>query len=467
MIGGAALRGISGGQAKRVNIGIELITDPRVLFLDEPTTGLDSFTSLEVMNVMRDITNRGRTTICTIHQPSSDVFRLFDRLLLLVKGEIVYLGAAKDATGYFGELGYKHPPKMNPADFLIAVTGAQGPMFDGPDVYEGFFAEKYISSNLQSDRLQSAVKAASHLKQTVLVEEHPQFINNQFVNCWTLTKRFWQTRKRDSAYAGARFGRIIVMIFLISTVFAQQDNDYDAVYNILSVLNFSVMNFGFGALTVLGSLSDERAYFVRERNASALQVSAYYWANLLSEVPVMMVQSMVFALFVYWIVGLRANAGAFFIFFLFLYVLSDTGFGIAQTFAALGSDFEQASALVFPVLILSFLFAGFYVRKSLIPDYWIWAYYTSFIQYALNGVMINQFSGSNDYTNCQNGQNAVNKTDPTCGEWDNDDILAFWGFGSEGALDSVWGNFGVCLAIWAMWRVFGYLALRFKRHGSR
>jgi ATP-binding cassette subfamily G (WHITE) protein 2 len=97
-IGGAAARGVSGGQAKRVNIGIALIANPRVLFLDEPTSGLDSFTANEVMSTVRSLAAGGITVCATIHSPTAYAFGLFDRLLLLLGGRTAYFGAAGEAV---------------------------------------------------------------------------------------------------------------------------------------------------------------------------------------------------------------------------------------------------------------------------------------------------------------------------------------------------------------------------------
>ena len=77
------IKGVSGGERKRTSIGVELITDPNLIFLDEPTTGLDSFTATSVMEILRDLARSGRTIVSTIHQPNSDIFEMFDRLMLL------------------------------------------------------------------------------------------------------------------------------------------------------------------------------------------------------------------------------------------------------------------------------------------------------------------------------------------------------------------------------------------------
>jgi len=113
---------LSGGERKRTAIGVELITDPRLMFLDEPTSGLDSSTALTVMQIVtRLASDEGRTVITTIHQPSSEIFALFQRLLLLADGRTAYDGPASETVQYFGRLGYNCPIYSNPADYFIKV----------------------------------------------------------------------------------------------------------------------------------------------------------------------------------------------------------------------------------------------------------------------------------------------------------------------------------------------------------
>jgi ABC-type multidrug transport system ATPase subunit len=121
-IGSVDKRGISGGQRKRVNIGMELVADPIILFLDEPTSGLDSSSSKEVCNVLKLLTSMGLTVVSVIHQPRYEIFQMFDEVLLLGKGgKTVYLGPTEEVSNYFEELGFVCPPHINPADFYLDV----------------------------------------------------------------------------------------------------------------------------------------------------------------------------------------------------------------------------------------------------------------------------------------------------------------------------------------------------------
>lgn len=106
-------KGISGGEKKRTSIGIDLITNPSLIFLDEPTTGLDSTTALQVIILLRQLANEGRTIVSTIHQPSSEVFAEFDRLMLLVEGRCIFQGRSSDANTYFKDMGRICPQTMS------------------------------------------------------------------------------------------------------------------------------------------------------------------------------------------------------------------------------------------------------------------------------------------------------------------------------------------------------------------
>jgi ATP-binding cassette, subfamily G (WHITE), eye pigment precursor transporter len=100
---------------------VELITNPSLIFLDEPTTGLDSFTAFQVIETLKNLARHGRTIITTIHQPNSEIYQGFDRLMLLSQGKIVYFNEARLAVDYFARFGPKFacPSWNNPADFFM------------------------------------------------------------------------------------------------------------------------------------------------------------------------------------------------------------------------------------------------------------------------------------------------------------------------------------------------------------
>ena len=128
VVGDVEKRGISGGQRKRVNIGLEMVADPAVLFLDEPTSGLDSTASTLVLAALKEVAQLGVTVATVIHQPRYSIFTLFDETLLLAKGGLaVYLGWSSEALSYFESLSFSCPDRVNPADFFLDVISGEVP----------------------------------------------------------------------------------------------------------------------------------------------------------------------------------------------------------------------------------------------------------------------------------------------------------------------------------------------------
>ena len=153
-IGGPLVKGVSGGERKRTSIGVELITDPSLIFLDEPTTGLDSFTATNVMEILGDLARKdGRTVISTIHQPNSDIFEMFDRLMLLARGKIIYFNLASEAVDYFGKIGCQCPDLSNPADYFMTMMSIESIELDKQSEADGgannFFNKEKIEEEYQ------------------------------------------------------------------------------------------------------------------------------------------------------------------------------------------------------------------------------------------------------------------------------------------------------------------------------
>ncbi|KAK6979233.1 ATP-binding cassette sub- G member 2 [Biomphalaria glabrata] len=120
-VGNDFIRGVSGGERKRCNIGMELIISPQVLFLDEPTTGLDANTAKTVLLFLKRLARRGRTIVFSLHQPRFSIYKMFDTLLLLSQGHTVYFGPARDALHFFSMQGYMCEKHNNPPDFFLDV----------------------------------------------------------------------------------------------------------------------------------------------------------------------------------------------------------------------------------------------------------------------------------------------------------------------------------------------------------
>lgn len=115
------IKGLSGGERKRLAFASEALTDPHLLLCDEPTSGLDSFMAHSVLQVLKRLANKGKTIIITIHQPSSELFGMFDKILLIAEGRSAFLGSPSQATQFFEQLGVPCPVNYNPADYFVQL----------------------------------------------------------------------------------------------------------------------------------------------------------------------------------------------------------------------------------------------------------------------------------------------------------------------------------------------------------
>jgi ABC-type multidrug transport system ATPase subunit len=119
IVGGALIKGISGGERKRTSVGVELVVKPALVFLDEPTSGLDSFSAVQLCQVLKKVANSGASVLFTIHQPSSEIFNSFDHLILMNKGRVMYQGSVTNVPDFFEARSQPIPPHYNPADWIM------------------------------------------------------------------------------------------------------------------------------------------------------------------------------------------------------------------------------------------------------------------------------------------------------------------------------------------------------------
>ena len=226
LIGGEMIKGISGGQRKRTSVGVELVTNPSLVFLDEPTSGLDSDSALGCISLLKAVARRGTTVLCTIHQPSSEVFELFDVTMLLKDGRVLWQGPTAGVVAGFGACGFPPPAHHNPADFIMGVaSGHDNAKLEGA----GFFraAAPKMARSPSGNKLVAleggpvvastvAGKAGKEVSGTTLQPVLASFGQQISV----LLKREFQALTRDKAALGGRFGITIFLNLLFGLIFA-------------------------------------------------------------------------------------------------------------------------------------------------------------------------------------------------------------------------------------------------------
>ncbi|CAI9787000.1 unnamed protein product [Fraxinus pennsylvanica] len=411
IIGNSFIRGISGGERKRVSIAHEMLINPSLLILDEPTSGLDSTAAFRLVETLGSLAEKGKTIVTSVHQPSSRVYQAFDSVVVLSEGRCIYFGKGNEAMNYFESVGFSPNFPMNPADFLLDLANGVC-QFDGTRDKE----KPNVRQNLVSSYnavLAPEVKAAClgntsvALKEMVIVGKHNTCDYNQsFVtslSTWfdqfvILLQRNMKERKHET-FNSLRIFQVIAASLLAG--FMWWHSDYRDIQDRLGLLFFISIFWGvLPSFNASFAFPQERAIFVKERASGMYTLSSYFMARIMGDLPMEMILPTLFLAIVYWMTGLKPDLCAFLLTLMVLlgYVLVSQGLGLAL--GALIMDAKQASTVVTVTMLAFVLTGGFYVHK--VPAFISWLKYvsTTFYSYRLlikvqygNGTQISSLLG--------------------------------------------------------------------------
>ncbi|KAB1222518.1 ABC transporter G family member 22 [Morella rubra] len=399
MIGGSFVRGISGGERKRVSIGNEILINPSILFLDEPTSGLDSTTALRTVQMLQDIAEAGKTVITTIHQPSSRLFHKFDKLILLGKGSLLYFGKASEAMVYFSSIGCSPLIAMNPAEFLLDL--ANGNLLDvsvpseledrvqmgnsdgetkngkpSPALVHEYLVEAYETRVAEKEKKKLLVPIPLDEEVKMKVSSPKRQWGSQ---AGGTIFGFWSPKKdRLKHLTKPTMKRHSSSLYCNYLGITQSDsNNHKNLQEQAGLLFFIGVFWGFfPVFTAIFTFPQERALLSKERAADMYRLSAYFVARTTSDLPLDLVLPVLFLLVVYFMAGLKQSAGPFFLSLLtvFLCIVAAQGLGLA--IGATLMDLKRATTLA-SVTVMTFMLAGgFFVKK--VPVFISWMRYLSF-----------------------------------------------------------------------------------------
>lgn len=431
-IGAADRGGISPELRKKVTIAVELVMNPAILFLDEPTTGLDSLGALAVMEAVRKLAST-IAVVCTIHQPSSEIMNKFDSLLLMKKGgEVGYCGPLSNLSDYLGSVGLgRCPPGRNIADHALEVAGGGVKMTAGKgkeapkDPAQLFLASPdYQFVKQQCASLGCEVNAP---RDDLIPLGDPATCNPCASDTqswyWTqvsqLLARFVKAKLRDKQTLRSRMISAIVISLLLGTLYYQLGNGQLDAANRVSLMYLSALFPCFSAAAVIPVVIAARTVYFRERQAKMYTPLAYYMGRTLSEQPFIAVEGFLYCTILYWTAGLKDwdNGRHYGLFLAMYYVMRNLGYAFAELGSSIIEMAQDATAFNSVLMTLFMLFTGFLVPKSGIPQGWIWMFYLSCFRYPVSFLVNNELTGL-DFE-CANNVGALgplprfNTSDPT------------------------------------------------------
>ncbi|XP_051475466.1 broad substrate specificity ATP-binding cassette transporter ABCG2 [Apus apus] len=437
-VGTQFTRGVSGGERKRTNIGMELITDPAILFLDEPTTGLDASTANAVLLLLKRMAKQGKTIIFSIHQPRYSIFRLFDNLTLLAAGRVLYHGPAQQALCYFQAIGYQCEPYNNPADFFLDVingdsTAVAGSKADGPDTgstersKEG---EKTLAENLAEKYSNSAyyqeTKAA--LESIPLGKrKKPKAVFRQITYANPFFHQLkWVSRRTFKNLLGnpqASIAQLCVTAFLglvVGCIFFGLKEDFTGLQNRVGALFFLTTNQCFSSISAIELFVVEKKIFLHEYISGYYRTSVYFISKLMADlIPMRTMPSIIFTCIIYFMLGLKPTGEAFFTMMFTLMMVSYTATSMALAIAAGQSVVSVANLLMTITFVFMIIFSGLLVNLTSIMSWLSWLKYFSIPRYGMTALQINEltglnFCGSSNRTGVVSGGNYPQISQPWC-----------------------------------------------------
>ncbi|XP_058219937.1 pleiotropic drug resistance protein 2-like isoform X1 [Rhododendron vialii] len=396
LVGLPGVDGLSTEQRKRLTIAVELVANPSIIFMDEPTSGLDARAAAIVMRTVRNTVDTGRTVVCTIHQPSIDIFEAFDELLLMKRGGLViYAGPlgrqSHKLVKYFEAV--PGVPKIkdgyNPATWMLDVSSAAAEAQLGVD-----FADIYANSSLyrrNQELIEELSTPALGSKDLYFPTQFSQSFLTQCKACfWKQNWSYW----RNSQYNAIRFFMTMVIGLMFGIIFWKKGNQIHQQQDLLNLLGatYSAILFlgASNAAAVQSVVSIERTVFYRERAAGMYSELPYAFAQVAIETIYVAIQTFVYSLLLYSMIGYQWTPVKFLYFYYFIFMCF-TYFSMYGMMVVALTPGPQIAAIIMS-FFLSFwnLFSGFLIPRPLIPIWWRWYYWCSPIAWTIYGIFTSQ-----------------------------------------------------------------------------
>lgn len=397
-VGSVDAKGISGGERKRLSVGMEIICNPCVLCVDEPTSGLDSKSAEDVVNILRDVsrTAGNRTVVVTIHQPSWRIFQLFDEVTLMTKGRVAYHGPMAELEPFFNKIGFFVPNKENPADHIMRLLQTPEYVAFIPDAFASHQKSLLSSGVSSTDSDDGPLSADEILTEEEFARTVPPFPTTKTHQTWVLFRRQLTDSVKDPRKFARQLGVKVAVGVMVGTVWWQKANPprQSEIFAVTGALFLLVFNgiIETLAMTIL-SFPLTRAILLREYKNGTYAVSSFYVAMCMSQA----VQGAIAVLFmsvpVYFMVGFETSPIKLIIFASAMFVNILIGSALGISVGAASKDIMEAQNMLAPVLAPLMLFSGYLIPKDQIPEPFLPFYYISFFAYALKLFMVNGFDG--------------------------------------------------------------------------
>ncbi|PON81545.1 ABC transporter-like [Trema orientale] len=461
-VGDDRVRGISGGERRRVSIGVDVIHDPKVLILDEPTSGLDSTSALQIVDMLKTMAEtRGRTIILSIHQPGFRIVKSFNSILLLANGSVLHHGTIDQLGVNLRLMGLELPLHVNLVEFAIESiesiqeqrinnnhreTRSQLPSTTTTQHKKGDIQGESRSGKFTLQQLFQQSKVIDEEIVNTVIDFPQDFANSRIKETIVLTHRFTKNIFRTKELFACRTVQMLVSGLVLGSIFYDLKDDLSGAQERVGLFAF-ILTFLLSCTTeALPIFLQEREILMKETSCGSYRVSSYAIANGLVYLPFLLILAVLFTVPLYWLVGLNHNFMAFFHFLLLIWLILYTANSVVVCFSALVPNFIVGNSVIAGVMGSFFLFSGYFISQNEIPSYWIFMHFISLFKYPFEGFLINEFSNSGKCLEYLFGKCMMT----------GEDILREEGYEEE----SRWRNVGVMVGFILVYRFISYVILR-------
>lgn len=376
---------LSGGERKRLSIAVELLGNPPILFLDEPTSGLDSFNAINILELLKKLTEMGKTVLVTIHQPSYQMVKYFEKILLLSQGGMVFEGKCDDCISFFEELGYSLPLRTNPTDFFLDTISM-----------DTRTSESVQACNDKITKIQTEWRNKD-VQHPILLDTpiEPKEYKGNSVVFVSLFFRNLTDYLRKKSYLVVKIFQKIIFILIFGLAYLRMGYTETDVYSRKGAYIFLVLNNLFGICApIFNVFPEEKKAIIRERRSGMYNGYTAFLAKYAAEIPINLIYELMYVAILYWIIGLNSDAGRFFICLIIVgsLILFSIAFGLTISTVSPAANIAQIFGSTF--ILLFTVYSGAFNSTSTIPAWLRWMIYISPAYYAYTALLQNQLNGT-------------------------------------------------------------------------
>ncbi|KAJ8752972.1 hypothetical protein K2173_008707 [Erythroxylum novogranatense] len=364
--------GLSGGERRRVSIGLSLLHDPAVLLLDEPTSGLDSKSALNVMQTLKSIaTSRQRTVVLSIHQPSFKILSTIDSILLLSKGTVLHHGSLSSLQSSLLSNGFTVPPQLNPLEYAMEILNQ--------------LQENKLTASPSLPTMDNTTSPSYNKVRTT------RYRSSRLEEIIVLYNRFWKIIYRTKQLLLTNTIEALVVGLVLGTIYINIGYDKEGIEKRFGLFAFTLTFLLSSTTETLPIFINERPILLRETSSGVYRLSSYLMANTLVFLPYLLTIAIIYSMSVYFLVGLCTSWQAFSYFVLVIWVIVLMANSFVLFLSSLAPNYIAGTSLLTILLGSFFLFSGYFISQDRMPKYWLFMHFFSMYKYALDALLINEY----------------------------------------------------------------------------